>query len=263
MAAPTLLTIVQEFCKRRSLPVPITVVSAQDDTTLQIWGLMNEGIADISDRFEWQHLRDRFTTTAVFLQSATDYRCINLTEIPVAGNCPTIPGYKAMLNRTFWDNSGRREIVGPFSPRDWEGMLAMGVSQTLFNYTIYGNTISVYPQPTPLAGGFYPDFVTVNWSLEYISNLGVLAANSIFITQEAYLTDGDVPRFPKYLVLQDLKWRYNYTKGLPYAEDMRIAEQMITNLMARDPAPDLVLDDCSDWRGGPNLFVAAGNWPLP
>ena len=53
MAALTLLGLVQEFCRRRALPIPISVTGSQDDGVIQMWGLLNEGISDIGDRFEW------------------------------------------------------------------------------------------------------------------------------------------------------------------------------------------------------------------
>jgi hypothetical protein len=258
MAQLTLLSLTQEFCKRRGLPVPLTVSGAQDDTTLQIWGLLNEGAADIADRYEWQHLRARYTLPTNPKYYTATKAILDLSEA-------NFPGFKTMLNNTFWDLSTRVQIFGPHDARSWELLLAMGVSQTLYNYTIKSNQICVYPEPpvvTPDPGGLGYDVVAVNWAFEYLTEYPVATAAGV--AQEFYVNDSDVSLFPNKLILQDLKWRYNALKGLPYAEDMRICEQFIVNLQGQDPAQDLVMDN--EWYdqrlAGPGLLVAAGSWKL-
>ncbi len=63
MAEWTGLQIAQEFCKRKSLPVPQTLTGATDDTTNQIWGLLNEGMQDMAQRYDLQALQKNLIFT--------------------------------------------------------------------------------------------------------------------------------------------------------------------------------------------------------
>jgi len=247
MAAMTLLQIVQEFCRRRGLPLPTTVTGAQDDSTLQVWGLANEGISSMADRFEWQHLRTRYTFAHA---GSTGYTALDLSE------SGTLPDYKAMLNRTLWDTLAKREVYGPFDAKGWETLLNLQVSQAVYNYTIFGSALRIYPVPSPI--------VADQFGMEYISRYGVYdpiaAANTEFFTK-----DTSVCRLPAILMLADLKWRWSAAKGLTYAEDFRMCEEMMVNLQGRDPAPDIRMDNFSmfDQVASPGLLVAAGSWNLP
>lgn len=241
----TLLQLVQEFCRRRGLPLPSSVTGAQDDTTTQMWGLLNEGIADISDRFEWQQLRTRYTFAHA---GSSGYTALDLSE---AG---PVPGYKGILNNTLWDTLGRRQVFGPFDPPSWEAMINLGVSQAVYNFTIYGSALRIYPVPDPITAD--------QFAMEYLTGYGAFNPDSNLPTQ-FYETDTSYCRMPASIQLQDLKWRWNYNKGLAYAEDQRQLEEMLINLQGRDPAPDIVMDGNCNMNAVPTLLVAAGSWPLP
>lgn len=125
--ALALLDIVQEFCKRRGLPIPATVVSSTDDTIQQIWGLLNEGVEQIVDRAEWPTLQIRYTfyhrNSPVGDTVALDLRELNAN----------FPDFETMLNYTLWDVNSKRQVVGPLSPVEWETLLNLNVSQALYN----------------------------------------------------------------------------------------------------------------------------------
>lgn len=245
MAVMTLLQLAQEFARRRGLPIPSGVTGAQDDTVTQMWGLLNEGIADISDRFEWQQLRTRYTFQHA---GSTGYTALDLSE---AG---PIPGYKAILNGTLWDTLGRRQVFGPYNPLTWEAMINLQVSQAVYNFTIYGSALRIYPVPTVVT----PD----QFAMEYITSYGAFDPDLNTPTQ-FFNTDTSYCRMPSTVMLQDLKWRWNYNKGLPYAEDQRTLEEMLLNLQGRDPAPDIQMDGNNyDQIAMPGLYVAAGSWNI-
>jgi len=242
----TLLQITQEFCKRRGLPTPTAVAASQDDTTLQIWGLLNEGSQEIADRYEWQFLTTRYT----FIHAAsTAYTALDLSD------SGPVPDYKAMLNRTLWDTNGRREVNGPLSSKEWEVLLNLAVSQAVYNYRIFGNALRIYPVPTVPAD--------VTFAMEYISKYGVYSPTAA-ANQESFVLDTDICRLPTNVILADIKWRWAYNKGLPYAEDFRACEALLVNLQGRDPAPDIVMDSSGyEQVAAPGLLVAAGSWNLP
>lgn len=266
--ASNLLQLVQEFCRRRGLPQPPgTVTGAQDDTTQQIWGLLNEGISELADRFEWPMLRTRFEFTHssyINIGTAGDqYLALWLSEngvpgagAPVAWTQYTLPDCKAILNRTLWDTDGRREVFGPMDPKSWELLLNLEVSQAVYNFSVFGNGLYIYPVPDPIGD--------TTFSLEYISKYGVvLNVEGVDTYTETFTDDGANCRLPQSLMLADLKWRWSAAKGLSYAEDYRACETMIQNLISRDPAPDIIMDkDRFSNVAAPGLLIAAGSWNI-
>lgn len=247
MAELNLLQIVQEFCKRQGLQNPSIVTGAQDDTTQQILGLMNEGIQDIADRYNHQQLITRITFNSA---CATDGEGNNYQAIDFKDST-SLPGFKFYHDKTLWDATNRRRVAGPFSYDEWQYLMIFGISQAVYNHTLFNNALYIYPNPSP------PSAVT--FSLFYQSKYGVY--DSVAGTyKELYTLDTDQPRLPSYLMLMDIKWRYQKQKGLPYAEDQRICEEALLNAVGRVPQGDLVLDPPDMAMGQvPTLYIAAGN----
>src|SRR5260221_300353 len=92
-----LLSLVQEFCKRKSLPIPTTVQGATDDLTLQLWGLLNEGVQDLGDRYNWQQLQRFITFTHL---GRTDYAALLFGNQLNAST--QFADWKFMLPNTLW-----------------------------------------------------------------------------------------------------------------------------------------------------------------
>jgi hypothetical protein len=264
MATMNLLQMVREFCRRRGLPLPSTVVGAQDDTTQQLWGLMNEGLADLADRYEWPMLRRRIEFTHSNMASRGypylalffgDWPPGPLMHPPPDYPETVLPDVKAILNRTLWDITSGVEVVGPLDGKDWEQLMALKVAPANYSYSIARGGLFIYPVPQPVLG--------TRFAMEYLSTYAAYELVSLEI-EMMYSKDTSTSLFPSQIILQDLKWRWNQTKGLPYAEDMRICEEMVLNHIARSPAPDIVMDN--NWGfpnvAGPGLLVAAGSWKI-
>jgi hypothetical protein len=248
MAGPTLLGLTQEFCKRRGLPIPTSVSGSSDPTVLQIWGLLNEVVQTLVERFEWQTRRGRFSFMHQNLNTTfISYGALYLGELD-----SPLPDLRHMLNRTLWDSTNRREVSGPLTPKEWEALIHMGGSQAAYSYTVMDNYLCIYPVPVPQE--------SVTFTCEWLSRYSVLTGGQ---GGDSFLNDGSSCVYPTAILLADLKWRWAAAKGLPYAEDFRTAEELIVNLMGREAAPDLHLDEGGESRVGPGLLVAAGNWPLP
>lgn len=244
MAEPTALWIAQEFCRRISLPLPTTLTGAQDDTTRQIWGLMNEGVQDLVDRYNLPELKQE----KVFQHAGgTGYLAYD-----IAG----LPDFRFYCTDTLWDATGRLPVAGPLSMVQWQQTVTMVTAAAKYCYAFFGNAFRIFPEPDPLN--------SVNFSFYYQSRYGVLDATAPNgASAETYLTDSSTPRVPWHLVIADLKWRYKKEKGLPYAEDQRTLEQMLVNHVGREPLGDLVLDVRPEAYIAPALLIPAGSWDLP
>lgn len=246
----TLLALVTEFCKRNGLPIPVTVAGAQDDTTLQIWGAANEGIMDIADRYNLQQLQ----TLLTFQHANGD----NYLAYDFGTNTPD---WKFLIPQTFWCATQRIRVAGPLTLVEFQTLTNMLIATSLYNYIIFGNAIHIFGVPTPPSG--------TTFSVFYQSKYGVIDSTAVNSTNpsgftDQYLTDQSIPRLPSYMLLADLNWRWKAKKGLPYAEDQRVFEQMLAEAVNRSDEGTLILD-APEWIGsqiGPGLLIPAGNWPL-
>jgi hypothetical protein len=75
--------------------------------------------------------------------------------------------------------------------------------------------------------------------------------------------DNDEILLPDDILLADLEWRWLKTKGLPYAEEFRLAERSIVAALGRDGGKRILRTDgepCPSPR--PGVFIPAGSWPL-
>jgi len=246
MAEKTLLVIVQDFCKRVGLPVPVVAAGAVDDTIVQVVGLLNEGLVDICDRYTLQQL----TTYQTFTHAnGPNYQALDLQADG------TIYAWKFMEPLTIWDTTTKLPLRGPATMPEWTQITTMNVAPATYTYAVFGNAIHIYPVPTVPANvifGFY-----------YQTKAAVVVSTSPLTYSGTYDNDNATPRIPTTLVEADLKWRWKREKGLPYAEDQRSFEAMMVNLVGRTPQPILNLDP-EGMKGhyGPGIFVSPGSWQV-
>jgi len=241
LAELNLLQLTTEFCKRQGIPAPATVVGSSDDAITQIWGLLNEGMEDISRRFACQQFRTRYT----FIHAnAPGYAALDIVN--------TLPDFKWYYDQTLWDTTTRIQVAGPVSAQDWNQMIVMLVTAAEYNFRLMGNSFLIFPVPNPVN--------SITFAFEYQSRYPVITAGGV--TQMNYQADTDQPRIPSDVMLADLRWRWREAKGLPYAEQLRISEEALQQLVAREPQPILSLDspDLDVPMAGPGLLVPAGSW---
>ncbi len=242
MSQMTVLQIAQEFCRRQALPNPSSVVAAQDDTSRQVHGLLNEGIMELSTRYVWNELIHDYTFTHA---NGSGYLALSFSSIP---------GFHAMMADTLWDTVAGLQVTGPLSEDEWQALMVTNIASSNYQYRVRGGGIYIYGiPPVPASNPF---------SFSYMSYYGVY--NPITAQDEEYYqADTAYPKIPHRIVLADIKWRWKANKGLPYAEDQRACEMMILDTIAREPNGTLILDDDTyHMAAGPNLLVAAGSWPL-
>lgn len=244
MAEMTTLELVTEFASRQGLPRPSSVVAATDDTTQQILGLLNEGAMDLADRFQFQQLRNKITFQHI---GGTDYTALDLAV--------SYPDFKYLVPDTLWDETGRLAVAGPLTAAEWRQTTIMLGAPARYSFRLYGGKLHIYPAPDPLA--------SITFGMEYGTRYAVFNPVAMAST-ETYTLDTSYPKLPSNVILADLKWRWRQAKGLPYAEDQRISEEMIANLQGRDDQGVLHMDDTQLYANvGPGLLVPAGSWNLP
>ncbi|HQR41319.1 MAG TPA: hypothetical protein PLX97_01515, partial [Gemmatales bacterium] len=200
----TLLSVVQDLCKRQNLSVPATVYGSTDQIVVQIMGLLEEEGTDLAPRHPWEGLINEASHTSVATESQGDMATI-------ASN-----GFRYILNDTIWDRSTRLPVCGPMNPRSWQSLKALQNTGPRYQYRIRGGELLV--NPTPVAGeSWYFEYVSKNW----ISD----AAGVNFY--ERFTADTNIILLPDNLVLQGLRWRWKKEKGFDYAEDFRTYEMQV------------------------------------
>ena len=240
MAQATLLSIVQNFCRRRGLPVPGSVMSSQDDMYLQIAGLMDEGIESMLTGFSWQQLQYITTFTSVAAESQG-----TLTTL-----CPE--GFLSIINETIYDRTRRLPIYGPKTPQEWEMLQALTPTGPLYQFRILQDSLRIFP--TMPAGH--------TLAFEYNSEYAIY--NPVDLVYKKFFTkDTDEFLLNDTLKLKWLTWRWLSVKGFPYAEEQRLYEEYLGDLRSKNKAKATLslAGDVKTIR--PGILVPAGSWSIP
>lgn len=235
----SLLTLVQEFCGARAIPVPSVVVASTDPQVLQI----RRGIEDLGDdlakRGPWQELvvEKTFTTIAAEDQGATT---------TVFGS-----DFSYILSYEIWDRTQRRVVAGPAEPNEWQYRKAVNLSGPIHVYRIRRGKFLVNPAPT--AGH--------TWALEYVSKNWILAADGTTY-KSRFTADTDTLVLPEDLFRMGLAWWWKKEKGLAYAQEFAVYEENIANHMTRAGGLRVLDMGAREEPMRPGIFIPEGSWPV-
>lgn len=235
-----LLQIVQRFCERNGLHVPLTVYGSTETQVIQIKALLEEEGNDLARRHAWEGITFEASHTSVATESQGAISTI-------ANN-----GFRYIKNGTFWDRTNDTPITGPLTDKEWQASKVLSLSGPHYRYRLRGGNLLINPVP---AAGY-------SWYFEYVSKNWILGADGV--TYKQYFTlDTDTVLLPEDLVLAGLRWRWKKEKGLEYAEDFRTYETQIKEAMGHDGGKHTIDMNGSQGDAVPGVFVPQGNWSLP
>lgn len=205
----SLLTIVRGACDRLSLVRPSAVISATDQTTLNLLGFAQQEGKELARRAAWQALTSEktFSTTAAAAQ---------------VGGLPD--DFDWYIPDTMFNRTSRRRVAGPLSNEQWQGMQATLITIVNPAFRIRGGSILL--SPTPGAGetvGY--EYITKNW-----------CRSATLTAQSAWTADTDTAVLDEEMHTLGVIWRFKHSKGLDYAEEFRSYEAMVNLAMTRDGA---------------------------
>lgn len=236
----TVLSVIQNFCRRTNIPEPATVNGTTDNQVKQLMALLEEEGNDLSKRGSWQGITFEASLTTV----ATESQGAMTT---IASN-----GFRYIKNKTLWDRTNKLPIAGPMDSQDWQATKALVSAGPRYRYRIRGGNLLV--TPTPTAG--------YSWYFEYVSKNWILGADGT--TYKQYFTlDTDTLLLPEDLVLMGLRWRWKKEKGFDYAEDMRTYEMQLKDELGRDGGKKNLLMDGENQSPIPAVIVPLYSWNLP
>lgn len=235
----SLLTVVQQFCQRTGIPSPSAITSNQDQQILQIWGLCNETVEDIIDRWSWTDLTQEATFTTL---TGRDQGAI----ATIAGGGA---GYRRILNDTIYNRTLRLPLFGPLAAPDWQQRIAVTTTGPFYQYRLRGGRLLF--DPAGVAGQLC--------AFEYITDRCVQP--TIGTPTTAFMADTDTFVLDEKLLLAGLRWKWKSEKGLDYSEDFRRYETIGNNMAGRDgTARTLSMNSGMNSSVLPGIFVTPGNW---
>jgi hypothetical protein len=230
----TVLDLVKEFCGKKTLPVPATLVSNTDVGVLQIFYLLQETVRELS-KYTWneQKIADTFTTVAAQDQGA-------LTSILGAD-------FNSLVFATMQNTTTGIPVFGPVSDALWASLQTFPSSGPDYQFKVFGKNLHIYPAP-PAGETVY---------LIYQSKYGVAAAAG---TPKEFITvDTDVFLIPEEVVSRGLDWRWKQAQGEDWATDYQIYGDLLQKALQKTGLPTFHLDS-PEMNMTPGIFVPAGNW---
>ena len=235
-----LLGIVQEFCRRRALPLPNQVFTSQDDQVLQIMALMHQVVEDLVSRRVWQQFQKEanFLTTGVEDQGA-------LTTLAPAG-------FKWIVNNTIWNRTRRLPVYGPRNAQEWQALKAVPMTGPFMQYRIWQGHLWINGQ-FPAGEQIY---------FEYASEWLILDKDGVTYKQY-FAADTDTCQVKDSILLAGLTWMWKEAKGFKYAEDFRRYEAMLADQAGHDKTMPQISMDGGAGQFEPAILIPTGNWPLP
>jgi hypothetical protein len=242
--ATSILSMVQDVCRRNSLSVPSSIVGTTDDQNISYIGIVNKALEDMTERFDWTAL----TREATFLTLATESQ----GTLESLGSGPTsITDMRSIIPETLFDRTLRLPLYGPVTASEWQALKSVPNTGPFYKFRIREDEFLM--NPVPAAGH------TV--AFEYVSRFAARAADASL--KEYYTADSDTILVNERAFKAYFEWMWKAAKGLDYAEDFRRAEELCLNARSRDGVkrsydmgnPDLTLK--------PGVFVPAGNWMQP
>jgi len=236
-----MLQIVQNFCRRQNIPVPVTVLGTTLPQVAQVMALLEEEGNDLAVRHNWNRLLKQAEHTTIADENQ--------------GAISTIAddGFRYIVNNTIWDRTELLPVIGPMSSQEWQALKGSVSTGPRYMFRFRGNDLLVNPVP-PAGHDWYFEYMSYNW----ISN----AAGTVF--SNYFAADTDLPLFDETLLIMGLRWRWAREKGLSYAELFNTYEMQVKDAMARDGGRQtLAMDGYSNRGPSPGIFIPSGSWNVP
>lgn len=236
MANSTLLELLKEFCPRRGLPVPLIAASSQDDSLLQLIGLLNEVVEDLSTRRVWEKLYKE----ASFVAVAGDDQGEVSTLAPF--------GCKWIVNKTFWDRTDGVPVAGPLTSEEWQVLKSSPTTGPSRIYRIRAGHLLV-------SGAIAGHTMT----FEYASEFAIQAADASY--KARYSADTDRSLFPDSIMMAGLAYKWRQEKGFDFAEAFARFERLVADFAGHDGTKGNLSMD-GEVSAKPGIFVPQGNWVI-
>lgn len=232
----TLLSVVQNSCKRIGIPSPTAAFNSSDQQIIQLVGLAQQEGKELARRYAWQVL----TTEKTFSSTAAETQ---------TGAIPS--DFDRFIDETFFNRTMKREVQGPLTAQQWQFHKSVVATTIVEAFRQRGNSVLI--TPTPSTGWTYAyEYVSKNW-----------CESSGGTDQAAWAADTDVGILDEELMTLGVVWRWQRAKGLDYAESFNTYERQVAQAIARDGGkPRLNMGSGTALRSARVPIVPDGSWSL-
>jgi hypothetical protein len=230
------LELVQEFCGKKTLPVPTAVIGNTDVGVVQIRYLLAETLRELS-KYKWneQKIQTTFTTIAAEDQGV-------LTTLIGAD-------FDSLVFATMWDETLRRPVFGPVSDAMWANLQSFPASGPIYQFKVFGKHLHIFPAPT--AG----DTIYLIYQSSYP------VTDSSGTPKAAITVDTDLFLLPEDVVTRSLDFRWKRQKGEPWETDYAEYTDLLAKGVQKTGLPNIHLDSAR-FKMTPGIWVPAGDWPV-
>lgn len=231
------LQIAKQAAMELGLPVPTELVTSQEQSSIQMLGLLNAAGNELLNLFEWQFLLKTFI----------------LNTVAGLGKYAIPSDVSRIINQTMWDYGNRRPAYGPVSPQGWQILTNALISVGPFaRYRVVDNSIEILPVPGQDDHVFDFQYISNGWVHNYLDP----DQYTSFI-----LNDLDTPLFDFWLMVKLLKVKLWQAKGLDvssYLSDFMRTLDALTGMDHGAPVLGLANTFKTPWLTTYN--VPDGNW---
>lgn len=231
--------LVLEHCGRRGIPKPPTVGGSTDAQVIQILGLLNEELDELTARENYNWLQRECTFLAVAGQD----------QGQVSGVAGLLQGdemWKPVIG-TFFNRTTHLTCEGPVTQQEWQQYEALQAG-FLPRFRFWQNHLWLQPAPNP--GDEY--------AFEYLSTMCVVPASGPY--KRYFDNDSDTCLIPDQVLLAALAWRWKAEKRLDYSEEFNRYERIRANYImtgGMQPVVDLSMKTRLE---GPGIIIPPGSW---
>lgn len=221
MAERALLAIVQAAADELGIQRPSSVVSSSDVQVQQLLALANREGKELSAREGinggWPQLRKLHEITSVADQE----------------NYAFPSDLQYFVNTTAWDRAQNWPMRGPVSPQEWQVLKSgtIGSIGPRRRFRIMEGEIYFDPAPEENGQAYVIEYYSDTW-----------CESSGGTAQRVWAADTDVPLLPDDCFILGLMWRFRRAKGLDYAEEAAMYEDLVSRELGRSgmaPVVDL------------------------
>jgi hypothetical protein len=234
----TVLALVQEFCGKKTLPVPTSVVGNTETSVVQIRYLLQEAVREaVTDKGGWQEqlVRGTWVSTAAEDQGALS---------------TLLPGFSALKAGTMWDVSQKLPVLGPLGDISWQTLKVFVGTGPLYQYRIEASRLKILPILP--AGHTMSVYYETTYGI--VSNAGT-AKNTITADDDTFLLSDS-------LMQRSLDFRWKRAKGEPWENDYNDYMDILSGDMYSPSKPVLSLDGSGREGQKPGVWVPSGNWNI-
>lgn len=241
--AKTLKELVVEHCQRRAIPTPPTVAGSTDAQVVQMLGLLNEELEELTSRENYNWLQRE----CVFLAVAGE------DQGPLLGVAGLLQGDDLwkLVPRTFFNRTTHLECEGPVTETEWQQYMALQAGM-LPRFRFWQEHLWLQPAPNP--GDEY--------AFEYLSTHCV-KSNPSGELKKYFDNDSDTSLIPDAVLQAALAWRWKAEKRLDYTEEFGRYERIRANYIMTGGLKPVVDLSQKTRLEGPGIIIPPGTWNQP